>query len=129
MFFRYNLVTILWALFLLLITLTPGNAMPTTGNFTVPHSDKVVHFVGFGILAFLMSRGFKKQYSKIWLRNHYILCSLVLAISFGIIIEIFQLYIPDRSFDLFDIVANTTGVLAGLGTLYFYYKITKTTGL
>lgn len=129
MFFRYNLVTILWALFLLLITLTPGNAMPTTGNFNVPHSDKVVHFVGFGILAFLMSRGFKKQYSKIWLRNHYILCSLVLAISFGIIIEIFQLYIPDRSFDLFDIVANTTGVLAGLGTLYFYYKITKTTGL
>ncbi|CAN5293428.1 hypothetical protein BH23BAC1_BH23BAC1_29260 [soil metagenome] len=122
MFFKYNWATVLWALFLLLITLTPGNAMPSTGNFTVPHLDKVVHFTGFGILAFLMMRGFKKQNSIEWLKKKPVLSSLILAVSFGIIIEIIQLYIPERSFDLLDIFANTAGIFVGLVVYIFSTK-------
>jgi VanZ family protein len=122
MFLKYNLITFLWAIFLLLITLTPGKAMPATGHWDLPHADKVVHFVGFGVLAFLMMRGFNKQNKYNWLRKESILSSLLLTISFGIIIEILQIFVPERSFDLLDIVANTTGALTGLGFYLFSIK-------
>jgi VanZ family protein len=122
MFLKYNLITFLWAIFLLIITLTPGKAMPATGQWELPYADKVVHFVGFGVLAFLMMRGFCKQKNFNWLRKKSLLSSFLLAISFGIIIEILQIYVPERSFDLLDILANTTGALAGLGFYLFSIK-------
>ncbi len=125
MFFKYNFLTILWAIFILILTLTPGNAMPDTESFNIPNSDKIAHFSVFGVFAYLMYRGFTKQHEFKKLKNYSLEISLLISVCFGIIIEFLQTRIPGRGFDLLDILANTSGIALGLSV--YYLKINNKT--
>ena len=69
---------------------------------TVPGSDKIHHFLSyfltsiFGFLAYS-----DKKFLKIFL----------FLLSLGFFLVLFQLWIPNRYFELLDIVANFSGVL------------------
>lgn len=82
---------------------------------TIPHFDKVVHFTLYFILAVLTWYGWTCQKNFPALRaNTFIKVILVLAL-YGLTIEILQgTLTPDRSFDLWDELANTTGAIAGV---------------
>ncbi|MDQ3392957.1 MAG: VanZ family protein [Bacteroidota bacterium] len=100
------------------MTLTPGNAMPNTGSLNIPNSDKIGHFIIFAVFAFLLFRGFAKQNKFEVLNSYPLLFSLIISVSFGIVIEFIQNNIPGRSFDPLDILANTIGIALGLGIFY-----------
>ncbi len=125
MFWKYNLPTIIWAIFVLFLTLLPGNQMPDmTFDLTdFLKFDKVAHFFVFAVLVCLMSIGFTKQntYSNIHFKP--VRHALLVSILYGIMIEIAQSYIPERNFEFSDLVANTFG--SGLGVCLFYviYRI------
>lgn len=123
MFFRYNFFPLAWALLMLLLTLTPGESMPETtlwGNLL--SFDKIAHFFIFSVLVFLMIIGLSKQYRFQFLRANAQRVSLISGISYGIVIEIIQQFIPGRSFELADIIANTLGCAIGFGLFYLIYK-------
>jgi VanZ family protein len=123
MFFRYNLFTFLWLLLILLLTLTPGGAMPEANLWEELLSfDKVVHFMIFGILVLLMIVGFTKQYSYAYLRKYAVPLSLSICIGYSILIEVIQIPIPGRYMEFMDIVANTLGCFIGYGIFYLIYK-------
>lgn len=123
MFFRYNIFTICWALVILLLTLSPGESMPKTNLWAELLSfDKVAHFFVFGLLVFLMIVGLSKQYTYEWLRRKAVVCSLSVSIVYGLLIEIMQYAIPDRHFELADLLANTSGCFIGYGLFYLLYK-------
>lgn len=123
MFFRYNLFTICWLLIILLLTLTPGNALPETNLWAeLLNIDKVVHFIIFGILAMLMIIGFTKQYTFAALRKYAVTAALAVSIGYGILIELIQIPIPGRGLELMDMVANTIGCLLGYAVFYMIYK-------
>ncbi|WP_367203750.1 VanZ family protein [Algoriphagus sp.] len=97
--------------------LTPGDRLPEIDAFDF--QDKFIHTICFFILSYLwiginskLSLSHKKQI------NRLIFIPLVLIPS--VAFEIIQLWVPNRSFELWDLAFNQLGVwLAVFG----YFKI------
>ena len=98
---KYKL-SIIWALIMLLATtMKSGDEMP---KFDIPYMDKIVHFGIFGVLGFLIS--YEKRRADI--------VTLALCALYGAAIEVIQLFLPWRSFEWADMLADTLGALAGI---------------
>ncbi len=91
-------------LFILIACSWPGKEMPPVFGF----HDKIAHFLAFGVWAFCWQAAFGRYRQ-----------TLIAGILYGIFIEIVQGYIlPEsfhRSFDWYDALADSIGVLMGLG--------------
>jgi len=82
------------------------------------YNDKLLHFLAYGLLALLLYIPFKYN---IKLKYHIVIfiISFFLTVSFGLIDEIHQSYIPIRTFDLKDLLADSIGAI----TMLFVIKI------
>jgi VanZ family protein len=106
----------LWAFFIAILCGIPGKDIPTIGWLELLSFDKFVHASVFFVLFFLFHRATIHKSNKIRL---YI--SLVCA-AYGGLLEILQgLVFIDRSADVYDFIANTSGVLLA------YYLTRNTT--
>jgi len=72
---------------------------------SIPYGDKIGHATLYGIMAMLLNYGL--SYRRI--KGFYL--ASVLVLTFAIIEEFSQIYIPSRTFDLKDILADFVGVL------------------
>jgi VanZ family protein len=95
-----------WTILIIIGCSLPGSAVPKVPLF--PHFDKVVHFIFFFIFTMLWS-----VYNNCkWVTTIYI---IITSFIFGWFIEIYQKnYVIGRSFDVFDIVADTIGAVSFL---------------
>lgn len=101
------------------MTLTPGESMPDVSFWGMPNADKLAHFGMFFILAFLMVRGFLKKMLVRDIKNRPFYITLVVTIVYGVLIEYAQSYIPGRSIEFNDMLANGLGSILGvLGYLF-----------
>jgi len=80
-----------------------------TSSISLPyHTDKLVHFAEFGLLCLMTC--WSLSAARIVSNSIY---KIILAISlvslYGISDEIHQLFTPNRSVDIFDWLADTTG--------------------
>jgi len=85
----------------------PSNSLPKGEGF----NDKTAHFIAFAGWAFCWQFAFK-NYAK----------TLILGITYGILIEFWQGSLPisfHRGFDWYDALADGIGVLIGLFIYYF----------
>ena len=89
----------------------------------IPSLDKGVHFVEFAILGFLLSLGFFLNL-KTSPRTRFVWV-LVIGILLGGIIEIYQYFLPARSFEILDLAADSLGVLIGLLVFFFLSRTEK----
>ena len=77
--------------------------MPPTLDDSGGHTDKLVHLIGYAVLMFWWAQLVIQQRWK-----------LAVAVAlFGIAIEGLQGLTPDRQPDLYDALANSSGVLLG----------------
>jgi VanZ family protein len=76
----------------------------------VSFNDKLMHFAGYFFAAFSIS--FAAPQAALWQRALFL-------IIYSIAIEIGQHFMPPRTFDLWDIVANGTGIILGLSLIEF----------
>ena len=80
--------------------------------------DLLLHSGYYFLITIISSYIFQVQLS---LKNNLILfCSLIL-ISF--LFEIIQIWIPERSFSIFDLKNNIIGISLGIFLSYYYHKI------
>jgi VanZ family protein len=70
----------------------------------VPNSDKIGHFLAYGLLALCFGLIRQQKLALIWL----------LASLMGVAIEFAQALTPYRSFDTLDMLANAGGALIGI---------------
>jgi VanZ family protein len=85
----------------------------------IKHFDKVLHFIAYGVLGIcywlcLVAYKCKKSYSL----------AVLFSFIYGCSDEFHQSYIPGRTPDVFDIVADTSGALVCVfvaNCLYLYY--------
>lgn len=123
MFLRYNLFTFCWLLLIMLLTLTPGTALPETSLWEELISfDKVVHFFLFCVLVLLAIIGFTKQYAYKKVRTQAVPLALGIGIVYGLLIEVLQIPIEGRYLEVMDMLANTIGCFLGYGVFYLIYK-------
>ena len=83
--------------------------------------DKAIHLVEFAVLGILLSFGyFMSLKSPLMIKAVLTVCSGILL---GGLDEFHQYFIPRRSIEFFDVVADAFGILIGL-FVYFYFSRT-----
>ena len=122
---KRSLPALLWLLGILVVTLTPGEQLPETPD--VIGFDKLVHFSLFFILTFLWYRVGREHRKEKLNKIKFITNYLVFGIGIAILVEYLQRFIPGRSFDLWDMVANLLG--GAVGTVCFYILYRKQSSL
>lgn len=85
----------------------------------IPHMDKLAHIVAYALLGFLFFRAF--QSTSIWKSAVLIVILSALASSmFGISDEIHQHFVPSRTADIVDVLADVAGSFLGAVTANFF---------
>ena len=116
-----------WTLLIIILLCLPGKAIPSHGIFGIKNLDKVVHVGLFGtfvllwgILAWTRNEGRKTWYK--WL-----IIVVLMSIGLGVALEFVQAaWIPNRSFDVWDIWSDLAGSVLVLFWLTRYglkYKV------
>ena len=96
------MVLAVWLIFLLTVSLIPIS----TPKMPLP-SDKVEHFIAYGITSILI---FRHLAAKGW-RNRMSVFSVLTASLYGALIEILQGLTPYRQFSFGDMAANAAGAV------------------
>ena len=117
-FYRYLVLSIAWVFFTFYLLIIYSHKESSTISF--PFLDKVVHFILFFIQSILITNTLY-EYGD---RNNriIIIASIILILLFGLIIEIQQIYLPYRTFEIMDFIANFLGVLSGSFVVIYFRK-------
>ncbi|KYG81847.1 hypothetical protein MB14_00175 [Roseivirga ehrenbergii] len=84
--------------------------------------DKLAHLGVFGILSFLVLLGKRNRKDKARLENKYLIRSLTICIVYGLVLELLQSVVPGRMTDIYDLLANTIGAIAGVVVFSTFIK-------
>jgi VanZ family protein len=82
----------------------PQEVAPHIGSL----SDKGIHFIAFAVLTLL----FSFAYRTVWTRTS------LLLVFYAVFIEVSQLFTPNRSAELLDVVADVIGITIGLLSVF-----------
>ena len=111
---RFFTPAILWSVFSIILLTLPGSVLPKENWLDKIWADKWAHIILFAILVILWIRTFHEQHPEKNAQKKKILWLALSGIVYGIVMEFVQKYfIPNRSFDVGDIVADAVGCLAG----------------
>lgn len=101
-----------WALFIAFLCGLPGKDIPHISFLELLSFDKFVHASVFFVLVMLINKAFRKTPN----RKNAMAFALCVSIPYGGILEILQQELfEDRTADLFDFIANSTGSLLAWG--------------
>jgi len=120
--YRYPLLpALLWALFILVLCLMPGQALPTWEWADLLSLDKPVHAILFGVFFVLLTTGLRRQQRWPFLREQAMVVAITVAVAYGALTELLQeLPMLGRRGDLLDLAANAFGTL--LGVVYLRWR-------
>jgi VanZ family protein len=112
----FLLCTLGWAGLIFYLSHLPGASIPPL----IFGMDKVVHAMVFGILGFFVMGAMKamesdKRVFQPWL-------AVVLVIAYGVLDEFHQHFVPGRTPDILDVMADTVGGMLGV---WISYRVIK----
>ncbi len=102
----FRFMQIAWLIsiaFVVYLSLRPDIEFPVQFN----NIDKIYHFIAYLWLAVVPFFGFH--------RFRMALLGACFMIPMGVILEFAQSFVPGRFFSVYDMAANTTGVILGIG--------------
>lgn len=80
----------------------------------LPDIDKLYHFIAYFLLGLLWARALDSTASAPGNRKKGVLAvAAVIAFSFGVLMEVAQYFIPERSAEVVDAAANGAGAISG----------------
>ena len=88
-------------------SLVPGDTLPPIAS-----NDKLLHLLGHGGIAFCAAMAFPTRWRVL----------LVLLPLYGAGLEVLQRWVPNRSFDWQDMVANVGGVLLAFALVWVWLR-------
>lgn len=104
---------------ILLFSSTPGAYFPSHPNYL----NNIVHLTEFALLGFLLARAL--LYGRSLTNIGLFLWTTAICVSFGFLDEAHQFMVPERMFDLKDLLFDSAGAVAGSGA-YILLKTLKT---
>lgn len=111
---KYRIISaVVFQLWATIMMLMPSSGFP---SIEIPNIDKLAH-IGIYFLSFLLwVFSFFQGKSNV---KYLVFSVITLLLFYGMVIEVVQgRWIPDRTFDLWDIVANLTGLIIGIVVFY-----------
>ena len=107
--FQYKF-TILLLVVIALLSLVPGENMPGSFLFSIPHSDKIIHMSMYASLGFVALAESHRNQSRLGMQ----VLLLFSIFTLSAIIEILQAtVVAARSAEWFDLLSNFLGLIAG----------------
>lgn len=110
-------------LYMLLIWTLSSFPMVTSVE-EVPFKDKGVHFVEYGVLAVLLCYALRGSFPERSLRFALFYGALG-TVLWGLLDEIHQAYVPSRSADPRDVMADVLGALLGAGVYALFQQVRR----
>lgn len=104
--------TVFATLLILVAVLLPGSKIPDVGFTGI---DKLAHFTLFYLWSLAVRFDFKINFKWAW--------AFFAGVLFIYLTEVLQLFAEDRSYDYYDMVADSIGLSIGLLTGNFALKI------
>lgn len=103
-----------------------GTSLPSDNLSTVLEvGDKVKHFIAYFVLAILLGLNFHFQERWQHISVKYLLYTLIVCATYGLLDELHQMIVPNRSAEFLDWLADLFGSTTGVILLYFFIKIIK----
>lgn len=120
----YKYPAILYAALIFILSANPSISPPP--GFVL--EDKIYHFIEYGIFSLLLFLAFSTS-GREFLRKHVFLLSSLVGMAYAVSDEIHQKFVPGRSSEFLDCVADFLGiVLVQIGIwLYLRRKRSKLT--
>lgn len=116
------ILSLIWAVLILIVCAIPGGTLPERPLFNIPHFDKIVHMILYIPLAILVG-GMCNLSERKWFRITGPLLTMMIIVFFGALIEFLQEFLfVNRSAELFDLLADVCGGLAGLVVYYLFLR-------
>ncbi len=117
---RTTWIAALWTLMILVACLIPGRDVP---DVDVPFADKWVHFIIFAGFSFLWTCTFKQTSWRAGLTTG------ILSVLLGYAVELLQGsgITEGRSYDLYDLLADSVGGMLGLLLFFLLYRHARQT--
>lgn len=120
---RKLIVPLGWTLFTQIMVSIPGKFLTGPGLFNIPHLDKIAHVILFGGLGLFWNLYF--YYRRANTKYTALIIFLFLA-AYGVAIEYYQInFIPNRSFDWGDVVADVCGAVCGYFATILVLRVTR----
>lgn len=88
--------------------------------------DKIKHFIAYFVLAILL--GLNLHFQEKWknVSINYLLYTYIICTFYGILDELHQILVPNRSAEFYDWIADLLGSTMGIILVYFFIKFLKT---
>jgi len=106
-FFLYTFPAILWAVAIFAASSIPSEDFPSLGILS---QDKLLHLSVYLGLGLLLERAFRHQTVLPLLARSSKLSAILTAAIYGVSDEFHQSFVPGRSMDVWDVVADVLGV-------------------
>ena len=116
--FPYTWLTLAYAVLILIISSIPDLTPPELG---FEFQDKLYHFIEYGVFSVLLFFSLLNS-SRDFFRKNVLVISIFIGASYAIIDEIHQRFIPGRSADILDFVADFLGVALIQIVFWIYYR-------
>lgn len=117
--FKYHIPYIIITIGIFSFSSFPGDKLP---DLTFEFSDKLIHFSVYLMLMISFFIAIYNSNEKNFLKKNPIISSLIITVIYGATDEIHQYFVPNRSCDIWDFVANTLGALLAGYFIFIYLK-------
>ncbi|MCX8106147.1 MAG: VanZ family protein [Ignavibacterium album] len=114
--FIYLPLIIHWITILILTSL-PSDQVPS-----VEIGDKVNHYIAFFVLGFFLNLTLKYQNRYPVLKKNILLTTIIIAAGYGLLDELHQLFVPGRSAEVLDWIADFIGAISGSILAEYIYR-------
>jgi VanZ family protein len=105
-----------WAGVIFYLSSQPGIDTP----LLFPGQDKLFHLIAFGLLGFLLMGSMKTTSSGY--RTMQVWFVVALVATYGVLDEFHQYFVPGRSVEVYDALADATGALLGAWSMYYLVR-------
>lgn len=113
----FLLAALCWAGLIFYLSSQPSIDAPAL----FPGQDKLFHLVFFGILGFLAMGTL--QASRHGYPTGHVWQVVLVVMLYGILDEFHQYFVPGRSADVYDVLADATGGLLGAWTMHYLTRV------
>ncbi len=110
----------LWTIIIFILLALPGNMLPNENHLAISNLDKYVHITLFGTFVYLWTFYYASGKTEYPLKKSFLI--LIIACLYGTAMEFVQKYfIPNRDYDIYDILADVMGAIAGFLIVRFTF--------
>lgn len=110
---KYWVPVILYAL---LIFLLSSISNPPEKLSAISYLDKILHLIEYAILGFLLYRAFINS-GHDYIAKYSVFLTILTAVCYGFTDELHQLFVPNREFDMYDLLFDGLGAVLAMVVL------------